>query len=192
MLQNMRSLKGDYFYTREYLSQSSNSKAKTMWQSINEDKTPAKWPGIKLAGIFIESMAPSFEQPGDTFQSNVFGKPGRSKYIHTVGAIARVNFVSAGGHPFTGIFKGATNGFMRLSSAADPGADNSGLAPGMGLKFLRDGIDSANLVSMFSVDGNPAGDTNFFSQNFWNHIGPASDLPTHLLSAKFGKFTDYI
>ena len=38
---------------------------------------------------------------------------------------------------------------MRLSSAAQPTADGKQpLTPGMGLKFLRDGIDSANLVSM--------------------------------------------
>jgi len=63
---------------------------------------------------------------------------------------------------------------MRLSSAVDPTSDNSKLTPGMGLKFVRDGVDSANLVSMYSVNGNPPGDTNFFSQDFFNHIGPAT------------------
>jgi hypothetical protein len=42
----------------------------------------------------------------------------------------------------------------------------------MGLKFLRDGIDSANLVSMWSVAGQ-ANDWNFFSNIFFNHIAGA-------------------
>tara|TARA_B110000305_G_C18793459_1_gene339396 strand:+ start:202 stop:339 length:138 start_codon:yes stop_codon:yes gene_type:complete len=42
----------------------------------------------------------------------------------------------------------------------------------MGLKFLRDGQDSANLVSMFGLDGQP-GNWNFFAHDFTNHIaGP--------------------
>ena len=80
-----------------------------------------------------------------------------------MGAVAKVALKSTGHHPFTGIFIGANNGLLRLSSAVDPGTDNSELAPGMGLKFLRNGIPSANLVSMYSVNGNPKGDTNFFS-----------------------------
>lgn len=66
------------------------------------------------------------------------------------------------------------------------------VAPGMGLKCLRDGMDSANLVSMFSVEGNPKGDWNFFSQDFRNHITAATSLPTKALSAKFATETSFI
>ena len=38
----------------------------------------------------------------------------------------------------------------------------------MGLKFLRDGVDSANLVAMYSVDGQES--WNFFKNDFSNHI----------------------
>ena len=37
--------------------------------------------------------------------------------------------------------------------AAEPNPKELALAPGMGLKFLRDGMDSASLVAMYSVDG---------------------------------------
>jgi hypothetical protein len=78
----------------------------------------------------------------------------RTKYIHSVGTVGKVKFVSSGSHPFTGIFKGASHGIVRLSSAAEPSLTGSQpLAPGIGLKFLRDGMDSSNLVAMFSVDG---------------------------------------
>jgi hypothetical protein len=39
----------------------------------------------------------------------------------------------------------------------------------MAVKFLRDGIDSANFVSMNSTAGQP-NDWNFFSNEFFNHI----------------------
>lgn len=136
-------------------------------------------------------MLPTFKSPGDTFQINWYGAPGRGKWIHSVGAVAKVQFV-AKSNPFTGIFQGAKNGFIRLSSAVEPAKDNTGLAPGMGLKFLRDGIDSANLVSMYSVNGNPKGNTNFFAEDFTNHIGAGTTTATEALSRKFATVTNYI
>lgn len=62
----------------------------------------------------------------------------------------------------------------------------------MGLKFLRDGVDSANLVSMYSVNGNPKGDHDFFSQIFSNHIGPGTTTATEALSKKFSSATEFI
>lgn len=44
----------------------------------------------------------------------------RPKLIHTVGLTANVAFKSNGKHPFTGIFKGADNGILRLSLAGQP------------------------------------------------------------------------
>jgi hypothetical protein len=42
--------------------------------------------------------------------------------------------------------------------------------PGFGLKFLRDGMDSANLVAMNSVEGTTY--WNFFELDFSTHIPP--------------------
>jgi len=126
-----------------------------------EKTTMGKYP-FSVAGIFAETMAPSFNSKGDTMPTTLGIT--RVKWIHAVGTHAKVKFISSGNHPYTGIFKGADHGVIRLSSAAQPAADNSQpLAPGMGLKFLRSGRDSANLVSMYSVYGNPKGDWNFFS-----------------------------
>lgn len=73
---------------------------------------------------------------------------------------------------------------VRFSSAIEPSIDGNPLTAGMGLKFLRDGIDSANLVAMFSVDGTP-GDWNIFSKNFTNHIPAAQGSNQKALSLKF-------
>jgi len=61
----------------------------------------------------------------------------------------------------------------------------------MGLKFLRDGVDSSNLVAMFSVEGQP-GNWNFFANDFTNHIDEATGAATMALSAKFASATKYI
>jgi len=82
---------------------------------------------------------------------------------------------------------------VRLSSAALPvlkvGAQP--LAPGMGLKFLRDGVESANLVSMLGVNGQP-GEWNFFEHTFTNHIPNAKGAALDAVAAKFSTATDYI
>jgi len=62
----------------------------------------------------------------------------------------------------------------------------------MGLKFLRSGMDSANLVSMFSVHGQP-GDWNFFSNDFSTHVDTASgNLELEILTKKFSTETQYV
>ena len=51
------------------------------------------------------------------------------------------------------MFKGSDYGLIRHSTASPYNKDTKHIAPGLGLKLLRDGVDSANLVSMYSVDG---------------------------------------
>ena len=136
-------------------------------------------------------MCPTLRAPGDElpWEEGWWEDGTRYKYIHTVGAVARVQWRDRGGHPFTGIFTGASSGFVRLSLANEPSPPAPGTAPGMGLKFLRDGRDSANLVAMYSVDGQDS--WNFFKNNFTNHIA-AGSLALLPVSVKFSKATNYI
>jgi len=62
-------------------------------------------------------------------------------------------------------------------------------APGIGVKFLRDGIDSANFVAMYSVDGQQG--WNFFKNDLLNHI-PKASLALLPVAEKFATFTHYI
>jgi hypothetical protein len=119
-----------------------------------------------------------------------FGLKTRTKYIHSVGVVGKVKFVSSGAHPFTGVWEGAQHGLVRLSSAAEPSSSQP-LAPGLGLKFLRDGVDSADLVAMYSVAGTP-GDWNFFEKDFSNHIGPATGAALKAVAVKFSSETSWI
>lgn len=153
-----------------------------------------KFPNsLELGGIFLEAMDPTFSAPGDTMPKNkMWPHSVRTKYIHSVGVHGKVEFqTTAEAHSYTGIFKGADTGIIRLSSAAKPVVGGQPLAPGLGLKFLRSGKDSANLVAMYSVEGT-SGDWNFFSKDFTNHIGPASSAALKALAAKFATETKYI
>ena len=51
------------------------------------------------------------------------------------------------------MFKGSDTGFVRFSTAAPVITGSNFMIPGMGVKMLRDGIDSANFPAMYSVDG---------------------------------------
>jgi len=115
----------------------------------------------------------------------------RTKFIHSVGTVGKVKFVSNGKHEYTGIFKGADHGLIRMSSAAKPDGKSQPLAPGFGLKFLRDGVDSANLVAMFGVNGTP-GDWNFFKKDFTTHIGSAKGAALEAVACKFTQATSWI
>lgn len=60
----------------------------------------------------------------------------------------------------------------------------------MGIKFLRDGIDSANFVAMYSVDGQVG--WNYFENDFSNHIARAKSASLIPVAAKFSSYTDYV
>lgn len=160
-----------------------------MKANIVMDRSSFGWYNIAhVAAIFTESMDPTFDTPGDSLpKGQIYGT--RAKYIHTVGSIAEVKWESVGNHPYTGLFKGADNGFARLSFAKEPSPKSLNTAPGMGIKFLRDGIDSGNFVAMYSVDGHDS--WNFFKDDFTNHI-PAAGPALQPLAKKFSSSTKWV
>lgn len=111
--------------------------------------------------------------------------------MHSVGVHGKVKFVSSGIHPYTGVFRGADYGIVRLTTAAETHLLTQPLVPSLSLKFLRDGIDSANVVAVHSFDGQP-GDWNFFSQDLYNHLPYPKSLLPKALTAKFATMTPYV
>jgi len=80
---------------------------------------------------------------------------------------------------YTGVFQGCKNALLRFSSATpvETSGGESAMAPGIGLKFLRDGIPSANTFAMYSLVGQPS--FNFFAHDFSGHVPDLSkDGPT--------------
>lgn len=92
-----------------------------------------------------------FDVPGDELPCE--NGTCRKKTIHGKGVVGAIVWKSKNGHPYTGMFRGADAGFVRLSVAAPVDFVSPNLKPGMGVKLLRDGTDSANFVAMYSVDG---------------------------------------
>jgi hypothetical protein len=77
----------------------------------------------------------------------------RKKLIHSVGVVARCKYVSTGDHPYTGVWEGADNVIVRVSSAKAADASKPFVAPGVGVKFLRDNVHSGDYVAMYALDG---------------------------------------
>ena len=98
---------------------------------------------------------------------------GRIKVIHTVGSIAKTEYISTNDHPYTGVFKGRSQAILLASLAieADPSIKfkdgaKTNFNPTFGLKFLRDRFPSANLLVLYSSNGQNS--WNFFKNNFSN------------------------
>ncbi|KAJ3094583.1 hypothetical protein HDU97_007886 [Phlyctochytrium planicorne] len=104
------------------------------------------------------------------------------KGIHAVGECASAEWVPAAGHSYTGVFASGAKLVVRFSLAA-PASEAfftkriTNITPGLGLKALRTGVKSGNLVAMFSLGGQA--DTDFFKNVWNNHVPktPATLIP---------------
>jgi len=176
----------------EYIAKTASEKSDLIWANVMEDTTPGEWYGLlEMPHIFAEDMCETFRAPGDElpFEDGIITDGTRWKLIHSVGTVGKVEWRDLGGHSYSGIFTGATNGYVRFSLAKEPAPPALETAPGLGLKFLRDGIDSANLVAMYSVNGQES--WNFFKNDFTTHIGPGG-LELLPLQVKFSEATNYV
>lgn len=88
----------------------------------------------------------------------------RLKKTHSVGVTSKIELVPHPDTPYTGMFRGAKEGVMRISETTETVPQEAKTAPGAGFKFPRDGMYSANIVAMFSLDGQDS--FNFF-KNRW-------------------------
>ena len=138
----------DQFNTKEYLAQSASCKKRQIWQKVLEDRNLERWfDGTDLIPLFTQDMNLSFDHTGDTMPD------GRVKMTHPRGVTMKVAFRPTMTNPYTGIFRGATHGILRVSETVRTNPEVPQTSPGFGIKFLRDGMDSADTVTMFSFDG---------------------------------------
>lgn len=125
--------------------------------------------------ILTESSITSFDNMRDELPA------GREKGIHTIGAVCQFNLSIPNTSPYTGMFAGGDQiGFIRMGGAK--AYTDRGFPPGIGVKFARSGVHSANYVALNSLD---AATFNFFGLNMSNHIGPPASAATKLLVKKF-------
>ena len=108
----------------DYLALKAADKLNVLWGNCIEELQSSRWFNLlQMAGLFVEPMCPVFRLSHDhvhsLFLSSVFlgvhdlslRTPGdqlekdRGKFIHTVGAVGKVEWRTSGVHPYTGVFK---------------------------------------------------------------------------------------
>ena len=108
----------------DYLALKAADKLNVLWGNCIEELQSSRWFNLlQMAGLFVEPMCPVFRLLHDhvhsLFLSSVFlgvhdlslRTPGdqlekdRGKFIHTVGAVGKVEWRTSGVHPYTGVFK---------------------------------------------------------------------------------------
>lgn len=103
----------------------------------------------------------SYDSVTDTMPIN------RKKVTHPIGVHTKVEFIAHPDSPYTGMFRGNKYGYMRISDTVKTFPHKGKTAPGFGWKMLRDGMSSANIMTMFAFDGQTS--MNFF-KNRWTTI----------------------
>jgi len=103
----------------------------------------------------------SFDIVSDTMPQN------RIKRTHPRGVCTLLEFIPTVDTPYTGIFRGCKHAVHRISEFSLTTPETPKTAPGHAVKFLRDGMASANWFAMFAFDGQPS--FNFF-KNRWTNI----------------------
>ena len=157
-----------------------------IWGKVTESDESGSW---HFAQTLIIDENPVFDTEGDELACSRLGC--RPKTIHAIGNVCKVSWLDLGGHPYTGIFNGGADyGYVRISSASPVDTKTPWSRPGMGVKFLRDGVDSANFVAMHDVDGQKS--LNFFMNEWTAEIPQASNLLLKPLEIRFATASDYI
>ena len=134
--------------TPDYQAMSAKCKLENIWRlCLIDERRERFYTGWEFESLFHQDMNLSYDSVTDTMPE------GRLKKTHPVGLVAKIEFIAAEDTPYTGIFRGAKHGIMRISETTAVTPEVPKTAPGFGIKFLRDGMYSANSVAMFSFDG---------------------------------------
>jgi len=185
--------------TSGYIAYPAVLKQATLWHNLISNRTSSPWPSKDLLSasgvpLSLKTMnpCPSLEAPGDELPV------GRVKEVRAVGIIGKVKFVpiaharrqnphyphTGRQTPYSGIFQGASFGIVRISTFREPRSTRTDPLFGMGLKFLRDGVESASLVASVGSDGQKS--WNVFKNSWSNHLtSPINIKPFHIEVATF-------
>lgn len=134
-------------------------KLEFIWKLILVDERRERfYSGQEFQGFFDQDFNLTYDAVTDNMPVD------RLKKTHPVGLSSKIEWIAKDDQPYTGIYRGAENVIMRISDTTKTTPSKAKTAPGFGLKFLRDGMTSANILAMFSFDGQES--FNFF-KNRW-------------------------
>lgn len=131
-----------------------------------------------MIGIMSQSVVTSFLNNRDEMPD------GRLKMIHSVGWHSSFKFIPSNhfGVNYTGVLGEEAIGILRFSLMKQY-AQGTPLIPAASFKFLRNAVTSCNIHAMPSMDGQIS--SNFFQNDFKNHIPKPRDFVTRVMSNKF-------
>jgi len=172
------------FSGQAWESQPSSYKRAALTTIITNDTNSGTYPSIiEEAELFIEDMNTSFDTQADDMPYQLLDQR-RPKLIHSVGVVASAVWKPVPNNlGYTGIFKsGCTDMYVRLSCAKAPAAGTGGYAPGLAFKCLRNGVKSADMFAMFSLQGQDS--WNFFKNDLTNHVPDLGSNANFVLTNK--------
>jgi len=169
----------------DYESWSASRKQEFLWTdrilASKYDRLPPL-QRIDVLGLFLTSLKTKMDRLADE------APPRWNKAIHAHGSVAKVKFVPAAETPFTGLFKGADFGLVRLSLTGDP--SDRGFAPGLALKLFADGQASENFSALVSLTGQ--GDNyNFFANELSNIVPVVKSIGPILINLIFARVSKF-
>lgn len=169
----------------EYESWMATQKQDFIWNqriSVSQYDQLPPLKKINVIGLFLTPLKTKMDRLADEVS------PRWTKAIHAHGSVAKVQFIAESQSPFTGLFKGADCGLLRLSVTGDP-ADR-GFAPGLALKFLVDGQPSKNFSALVSLTGQGQ-NYNFFAHEFSNIVPVVPKFGPKAINLIFRRVTKY-
>jgi hypothetical protein len=173
-----------------YNTLSACSKQELLWSHIK--KTEHKnLPELENFGIkeVLAMSAQSMFKKKKHFSDEA--PKGWKKYLHRRGAVAKIAYTPRKKNDFTGLFKGADCGLLRLSLTYRPNEEDRAVAPGLALKVLRDGkAHSSNVSALYSLEGQGK-NHNFFKNALSNIVPIGNDIGLKLVHNIFKRVTDY-
>ena len=134
--------------TKDWQAMSAECKMENIWRlCLIDERRERFYTGWEFETFFAHDMNLSYDHVADTMPL------GRIKKTHPVGTIAKMEWIPHPDQPYTGMFTGSKNVLMRISETVKTTPEVTKTVPGFGLKLLRDGMYSANVLAMFSFDG---------------------------------------
>ena len=152
---------GSNFNGYEYESLTRQEKLFNLWERITEDDKPGS---TQIWKATYKDLDHPWHNDGDENMCIFYC---RKKALHPNGTVAKASWVDLGGHPYTGVFKGADSVIVRSSLGIPPGRkETSAGAVGFAAKFLRDGVESGNILAIELNDTLDYFEKGFSSQTY--------------------------
>ena len=174
---------------QNYESLTACEKQEILWENIEKTQYK-KLPSFKSVGAF-EILKMAVQGVKKKVRNETDFAPRKwKKYLHRRGVMAKVKLKPLESE-YSGIFKGSDCSLIRLSLTYAPNKKkDDAVAPGLAFKVLRDGVPSANVSALYTLQGQEF-NYNFFANPLSNIIPVGDDWKLAVVSRIFESVTDY-